>query len=86
MTYSDQFIFGDAKEIASHVKRYRWRECDHASWRTPDGTIVHHMDLPQQLLGIARGSTLHMVGFYDIDQMRDNLSHLHVVLYPDDWS
>jgi hypothetical protein len=44
------------------------------------------MDLPQQLLGIARGSTLHMVGFYDIDQMRENLSHLHVVLYPHDWS
>ena len=86
MTRPDQFIFGDTKEIATFVKEQHWSECEQASWRTPEGSIVRYLDHLDQLRGITRGSTLHVVGFYDIDQMRQDLSHLHVVLYPSDWA
>jgi hypothetical protein len=86
MTCPDQFIFGDAKEIATFVKQQRWHESERASWRTPEGTIVRYLHRLDQLRSITRGSTLHVVGFYDIDQMRRDLSHLHVVLYPNDWA
>jgi hypothetical protein len=86
MTCPDQFIFGDAKEIATFVKQQHWRESERASWRTPEGTIVRYLHRLDQLWRITRGSTLHVVGFYDIDQMRRDLSHLHVVLYPNDWA
>jgi hypothetical protein len=64
MTCPQQFIIGDAKEIATFAKQQSWREYERASWRTPDGSIVRYLHR------IARGSTLHVVGFYDIDQMR----------------
>jgi hypothetical protein len=86
MTYQEQFIFGDTKEIATFVKQQHWSECEQASWRTPEGAIVRYLDHLDQLPGITRGSTLHVVGFYDIDQMRQDLSHMHVVLYPNDWA
>ena len=86
MTRPDQFIFGGTKEIATFVKQQHWSECEQASWRTPEGSIVCYLDHLDQLPGITRGSTLHVVGFYDIDQMRRDLSHLHVVLYPSDWA
>jgi hypothetical protein len=86
MTYQEQFIFGDTKEIATFVKQQQWRKCERSSWRTPEGTIVRYLDHLDQLSGITRGSTLHVVGFYDTDQMRQDLSHLHVVLYPNEWT
>ena len=82
MICPDQFIIGEMNEIATFVKQQRWCECERASWRTPDGTIVRYMDRLDQLWGITRGSTLHVVGFYDIDQMRRDLSHLHVCFTP----
>jgi hypothetical protein len=86
MTCPHQFIIGDANEIATFVKQQHWRKCKRASWRTPDGSIVRYLHRPDQLSGLTWGTTLHVVGFYDIDQMRRDLSHLHVVLYPDDWA
>jgi hypothetical protein len=84
MARPDQFIFGDTKQIATFVKQQHWREW--ASWRTPEGIIVRYLHCLDQLRRITRGSTLHVVGFYDIDRMRRDLSHLHVVLYPNDWA
>ena len=77
----DEFIIGETNAIQRFVRQQRWRLSMRASWRKPDGSLVHYLHFPEQLRGIAEGSTLYVVGFDSIDHLRRDVAHLNVVVH-----
>ena len=77
----DEFIIGETNAIQRFVRQQRWRLSMRASWRKPDGSLVHYPHFPEQLRGIAEGSTLYVVGFDSIDHLRRDVAHLNVVVH-----
>lgn len=78
----DEFIIGERAEIDRFARAQRWRVCEPASWQKPDGTFVHYLHFPAQIRGLAKGSTLHVIGFEEVDVEASGLSHLNVVPHP----
>jgi hypothetical protein len=79
----DQFIIGERKQVDRFTKAQRWRDCGRAIWQKPDGTLVHYLHFPEQIRALPKGSTLHVMGFEEINVEASGLSHLNIVPHPD---